>query len=101
MSMTFVCGVVRLLREEINMAMSDCEKCWDTPCTCGYEYRNYTKSQRMGLAAVVLGIRVIVLTGKVFDIVPEIHPKKLEPSWEGKKLSKSKISELYKKGDEL
>lgn len=23
------------------MAMSDCPKCWDTPCSCGYEYRNY------------------------------------------------------------
>lgn len=22
------------------MSMSDCPKCWDTPCTCGYEYRN-------------------------------------------------------------
>jgi len=20
------------------MALSDCEKCWDTPCTCGYSY---------------------------------------------------------------
>lgn len=24
------------------MALSDCEKCWDTPCTCGWEYRNYS-----------------------------------------------------------
>lgn len=22
------------------MAMSDCPKCWDTPCTCGHEYEN-------------------------------------------------------------
>jgi len=21
------------------MALSDCVKCWDTPCTCGWEYR--------------------------------------------------------------
>ncbi len=19
--------------------LSDCEKCWDTPCTCGWDYR--------------------------------------------------------------
>lgn len=25
------------------MAMSDCEKCWDTPCRCGWGYRNWTK----------------------------------------------------------
>lgn len=24
------------------MALTDCEKCWGTPCTCGWEYRNYT-----------------------------------------------------------
>ena len=24
------------------MAMSDCVKCWNTPCTCGWELRNLT-----------------------------------------------------------
>ncbi|KKK72388.1 hypothetical protein LCGC14_2904380 [marine sediment metagenome] len=24
------------------MSLSDCAKCWDTPCTCGWEYRNYS-----------------------------------------------------------
>jgi len=23
------------------MSMSDCRKCWGTPCTCGWDYRNY------------------------------------------------------------
>lgn len=27
------------------MSLSDCEKCWDTPCTCGYEYRNYSEER--------------------------------------------------------
>ncbi len=22
------------------MAMSDCDKCWETPCVCGHEYAN-------------------------------------------------------------
>jgi hypothetical protein len=22
--------------------MSDCGKCWETPCICGYSYRNYS-----------------------------------------------------------
>ena len=25
------------------MALSDCEKCWDTLCTCGWRYRNWDK----------------------------------------------------------
>lgn len=24
------------------MALSDCMQCWDTPCTCGWDYRNYS-----------------------------------------------------------
>ena len=23
------------------MSMSDCPRCWDTPCTCGYDYKDY------------------------------------------------------------
>lgn len=26
------------------MALSDCIKCWQTPCCCGYEFRNYSKT---------------------------------------------------------
>jgi len=24
------------------MALSDCIKCWQTPCECGYEYREWS-----------------------------------------------------------
>lgn len=27
------------------MALSDCEKCWDTPCTCGYQFINYSQEK--------------------------------------------------------
>ena len=23
------------------MSLSDCEKCWETPCVCGYEYKKW------------------------------------------------------------
>jgi len=38
------------------MEMSNCILCWNTPCTCGYEYREYTKDARIHLASAVLGI---------------------------------------------
>jgi hypothetical protein len=31
------------------MAMSDCEKCWDTPCECGWEYRNWDKQRLIAM----------------------------------------------------
>lgn len=38
------------------MSLSDCPKCWDTPCTCGYEYRNYSQSAKRGLIRAILGL---------------------------------------------
>jgi len=26
------------------MSMSDCPKCWNTPCTCGWAYRDWPKA---------------------------------------------------------
>jgi hypothetical protein len=53
------------------MSLSDCPKCWDTPCTCGWEYKDRALAYRKALAAVVLGI-----TPKELDIlkIPKIHP---------------------------
>ena len=27
------------------MTLSDCIKCWNAPCTCGYEYQNWSIEQ--------------------------------------------------------
>jgi len=27
------------------MALSDCDKCWETPCSCGWKYRNWPYSR--------------------------------------------------------
>lgn len=37
------------------MALSDCVKCWMTPCDCGYEYRNWGKSAKDELVKAVQG----------------------------------------------
>ncbi len=40
------------------MAMSDCERCWETPCICGWSYRIYTigwlEKQKKMLEKVIL-----------------------------------------------
>jgi hypothetical protein len=58
------------------MSLSDCEKCWDTPCTCGWEYRNKTKLERAELAAAVLGIDGDdEAFKKLYELTPRKHPK--------------------------
>ena len=35
------------------MSLSDCPECWNTPCTCGYEYRNETNEE---LTRIIVGM---------------------------------------------
>ena len=58
----------------MNMSLSDCVKCWDTPCTCGYDYKDYSKRRRIELASVVLGIDYDTLKRHVKKHVPKKHP---------------------------
>jgi hypothetical protein len=60
------------------MAMSDCVKCWETPCMCGYEYKNRSLEFRLNLASVVLGVSVLSLKELY---IPDIHPKINNPNW--------------------
>jgi hypothetical protein len=53
------------------MALSDCEKCWDTPCTCGWNYRHWSREARIKQAAMVLGVDPAALAAVE---VPEQHP---------------------------
>ena len=60
------------------MAMSDCPKCWDTPCTCGHGYRDLSKEARIQRAAVVLGVDAALLKERFGGFVPVDHP-----NWDG------------------
>ena len=53
------------------MSLTDCPKCWNGICDCGYEYRNWTTSRRRSLCAAILGIDVSYLED--LDI-PTLHP---------------------------
>jgi len=36
------------------MAMSDCPKCWETPCKCGYEYQYYSDEELVDFITSIL-----------------------------------------------
>jgi hypothetical protein len=40
-------------RRGSGMALSDCVKCWDTPCSCGYGYRSWSLPQLVSLRDVL------------------------------------------------
>jgi len=40
------------------MALSDCEKCWETPCCCGHKYKYHsTESFANYIANIVYGAK--------------------------------------------
>ncbi len=39
------------------MSMSDCLKCWDTPCRCGWDYKDYTAEQLSNHIAAITQYR--------------------------------------------
>jgi hypothetical protein len=38
------------------VSLSACEKCWDTPCTCGWDYRRWTDEQIAAQRDMLQGI---------------------------------------------
>lgn len=65
--------------------LSDCSKCWETPCVCGHGYRNDSVEGRINLAAAVLGVSKTVLAEKLQGIVPAVHPAQTVPNWSASK----------------
>ena len=61
------------------MSLSDCPKCWDTLCCCGWEYREWDKDRRIGLAASAWGVNQKDIRA-LLD-VPEEHPLLRDESW--------------------
>lgn len=37
----------------MEMALSDCDKCWETPCVCGHEYEKYSDEKLRAIAEAV------------------------------------------------
>lgn len=54
--------------------MSDCIKCWETPCSCGWDYKDWSKAKREHYAAVILGLEPKILRENL--MTPDEHPQK-------------------------
>ena len=66
------------------MALSDCPKCWDTPCTCGYQYRNYGGPM---LEEQVFSMFEYVPITKALEVIEKVKIKLIER--QKKELNKS------------
>lgn len=53
------------------MALSDCPKCWDTPCSCGHEYRNMPIE------------KVVKLRDTLNKVIADRAQELIDKSWEG------------------
>lgn len=39
------------------MSFAACEKCWDAPCTCGHQYRNWSPDKLWDQIEMLKGVR--------------------------------------------
>jgi hypothetical protein len=58
---------------EVTMALSDCEKCWETPCVCGREYKTLTEDQ------VIKKIEDLMRYHDRKSILQKLNETKVEP----------------------
>jgi hypothetical protein len=64
------------------MAMSDCEKCWETPCICGHDYKSWTIKRLEEFSAMIEEVILQKLDAAAEQAVkakyPEAHTEKDE-----------------------
>lgn len=60
------------------MSLSDCEKCWDTPCTCGWEYRYWETEE---IYQQIMMLRMVLQDQMINAIIYGRVKKDLMESW--------------------
>ena len=65
----------------VKMALSDCMKCWETPCVCGYDFKNnprYSSPESMANYIVdILGYRSKSELTSILKILNDKIPEKI------------------------
>jgi len=36
------------------VGLGSCPKCWDNPCTCGYQYQGWTKEKKLEVIRAIM-----------------------------------------------
>jgi hypothetical protein len=60
------------------MSLSDCPKCWDSNCLCGYKYKDMGQHGRIMFSASILGVEPHQIAEALSGVIPLYHPKKEE-----------------------
>lgn len=57
------------------MSLSSCEKCWDTPCGCGHEWRNASTD---GMVKHILSIISKHNISIKLEVISKVHEQVIE-----------------------
>ena len=58
------------------MSLSNCIKCWDTPCTCGYTYKEYSRKRLKEVVLSIFNYREIKESKEILEeILEELKTK--------------------------
>jgi hypothetical protein len=90
------------------MALSDCAKCWETPCVCGHEYKDWSVSRLTEFIETLQSVLKTKLEKETVSSFPHLmtplpHYKSAMERWnemtleEQEKCSQDLIKILWKK----
>ena len=56
--------------------LSDCEKCWESPCICGWDFKEHSDKRMIGLFEGLMRYRTYENVKKIFKVAANKHLNK-------------------------